>query len=328
MDFGDTSAYLEISNAIRSWNFSGIHVKHFWGLPYAVAALSRLVGISTQLAIVLACSLASLAAMILAHRLWGGWIAVFATVLSFDWWQRSFLGGSEPLFVALLFASFLAIRKDRWRWAALFAGLATITRPLGIFALIGIAVALLSQRSWHRLAWAIGIAAFVGFLYALPLRIYLHDPLATVHSYGVLQSTSYPSPFGIPFRAIIVGTRLYPAPLSNLLFTFGWIFFVLAGTVAMFATREFRNYARQHLAEAGFLTLYLLSLYTYNAPAFARGNFPRFAIPILPFVFLALQRWLPKDKRLLWYLTIVSSALAACSAIGIQNVIAGLHRAH
>jgi hypothetical protein len=324
-NFGDTAAYAQISNAIRSWDLSAVQVKHFWGLPYAAAFVSRLSGLSGEASIILICSVSSLAALILAYRLWGGWIALFSSILSFDWFQRSFLGGSEPLFVALLFGSFLAIRKQSWKLAALLASVATITRPLGIFLLAAIGITLLLRRDWRNLAWATGIGVFVGLLYIVPFRLYIHDPLATVHSYGVLQSTPYPPLFGIPFRAIIVGTLRYPAPLSNLVLSFGWIFLVLAGNLAMLVTREFRTYARAHPAEAIFVALYSLSLYCYNLPVWARGSFARFAIPILPFVFLALFRWLPKDRRLLWSLAIVCSALAACSAIGIQNVIGELH---
>jgi hypothetical protein len=53
----------------------------------------------------------------------------------------------------------------------------------------------------------------------------------------------------------------------------------------------------------------------------ARGNFARFAIPIIPFVLLALGRWIPKDRRILWALAPVTAVLAASSAIGIRNVI-------
>jgi hypothetical protein len=337
LNFGDTSAYMRIADAIRSWNFSGVQVKHFWGLPYAIALLSRLTGISSEVSILLISSIASLASLILAYRLWGGWIALLSSVLSFDWYQRSFLGGSEPLFVALLFASFVAIRKERWKLAALLASLATITRPLGIFLLVGIGIYLLVQRDWRNLAWSVPIALVIGFLYVLPLRIYLHDPLATVHSYGSTQNAAYPPLFGIPFRAIIVGTMRYPAPLTNLLLSFGWIFLVLAGNAAMLATGEFRAYARAHQPEAIFVALYSLSLYCYNLPAWARGSFARFAIPILPFVFLALSFWMSsdrlregvrermKDRRLLWGLAILCSTLSAASAIGIQNVIAELH---
>lgn len=325
-DFGDSAAYIEISTAIRSWDFSGVHVKHFWGLPYAVGVLSKLSGLSVETSLLVISSLSSLAALLLSYRLWGGWIAVFNSVLSFDWFQRAFLGGAEPLFLALLFGSFLAIRKERWYWASLLAALATTTRPLGVFLLVGIGITLLRRRQWQRLAWACGIGLSVGFLYILPLHLYLRDSLATVHSYGVLQSGPFPPLFGIPFKAIIVGTLLYPAPVSNLLLTSGWIVLVLAGNVAMFANQEFRDYAREHLPETIFLALYLLSLYAYNAPIWARSTFPRFALPILPFVLLALARWLPKDKRLLWCLAIVTPTLSACSAIGIRHVMSELHR--
>ena len=88
----------------------------------------------------------------------------------------------------------------------------------------------------------------------------------------------------------------------------------------MVSTKEFRLYARNHVAEAVFVGSYLFFLYSYNAPRLARGNFPRFAIPILPFVFLALLRWLPKDRRLLWCAVVIAAPLAALSAIGIPNI--------
>lgn len=326
MDFGDTAAYVQIAHAIRTWNFSGILVKHFWGLPYLIALLSKVTGLSEELSILIISAACSLGALVLAHRLWGGWVALFFSVLNFDWIQRSFLGGSEPLFVLFLFASFLAIRKERWQWAALLASLATITRPLGVCLLIGIGCYLLWRRAWRPLAGAVAISAVIAVLYILPLHFYLHDSLATVHSYGVMRADVYPPLFGIPFRAIIVGTLRYPAPLTNLVLSFAWIALVLAGTLAMLATKDFRGYARKHPSEVIFAALFLLSLYCYNFPVFARSNFARFSIPVLPFIFLALLRWLPKDRRLLWSAAIVASGLAACSAVGIQNVITALHQ--
>lgn len=318
--FGDAGSYMQIAHAIRTWDFSGLQVKHFWGLPYAMALLSKLTGVSEEASILAMCAASSFITVVLAYRLWGGWIAVFISTLNFCWVQSSFLGGSEPLFLALLLGSILAIRKQRWYLATFLASLATITRPLGVCLLLGIGTNLLWRRDWRRLAGAVGIGGAIGLLYMLPLKLYLHDPLATVHSYGVLQSGSFPSLFGMPFRAIIVGTFLYPSPWTNLVFTFAWILFVLAGNVAMLSTKEFRDYARGHVAETVFVGSYLLSLYSYNSPHFARGNFPRFAIPILPFVFLALLRWLPKDRRLLWCAAVIASPLAAFSAIGIRNL--------
>jgi hypothetical protein len=320
-NFGDSMAYMSIAGAIRHWDFQGVAVKHFWGLPYFAAAFSKLTGLSDRSALLAVSFASSLAAVILAYRLWGGWISAAFAIINLDWYQRTYLGGSEPLFVALLFGSFLAIRRDRWLLAVLLASLATITRPLGVFLLLGIGLTLLWRRDWKRFTIATSVALAIGVLYVIPLAHYFHDPLATVHSYVSTRAAATVPLFGIPFYAIVKGTLLYPAPLSNLILTFGWIFLVLIGIVMMLATKQCREYAREHPPEAVFAGLYLLSLYCYNYPSWARGTFPRFAIPIIPFVLLALIRWFPKDRRLLWILAPVTAILAASSAIGIRNVV-------
>jgi hypothetical protein len=102
--------------------------------------------------------------------------------------------------------------------------------------------------------------------------------------------------------------------------TWGWILFVLAGFFALVLAKNCRQNWRTRPAEMIFAVSYLIFIYTYNSPNWVRGSFPRFAIPILPFVLLALNRWLPKDRRLLWGLAVLSPVPAACSAIGIRNV--------
>jgi len=56
--------------------------------------------------------------------------------------------------------------------------------------------------------------------------------LATVNSY---HSAEWQGRwlFGFPFYAIIKGTLTEPAPLSNLVLSFGWIFLVLMAIVVM-----------------------------------------------------------------------------------------------
>jgi hypothetical protein len=144
-DFGDSSAYMTLASAIRHWDFRNVVIKQFWGLPYAMAALSTITRISDRTSLLVISAIASFVSVMLAWRLWGGWIAGFFAILNFDWLQRSYLGGSGPLFVALLFGSFLAVRKERWLIAALLASFATVVRPLGLFALVGIGVALLGS---------------------------------------------------------------------------------------------------------------------------------------------------------------------------------------
>lgn len=323
---GDSSAYMAVASAIRHWNFHGLQVKQFWGLPYAMAGLSLLTGASDRTVLMVICFASSLASVAIAYRLWGGWVSGFFAILNFDWMQRSYLGGSEPLFVALLFASFLAIRKDRWWLASLLASLATVVRPLGIFALVGIGLALLWKRDYRRLAPAVATGLAIGILYAIPLARYFHDPLATAHTYSNPQWQGGWL-FGFPFYAIIKGTLTEPAPLTNLILSFGWIFLVLFAVIVMIRSSEFRQYARAHPVEILFLIPYLWCLYTYNYPHWARGTFARFSIPVLPFVLIALYRWIPKDRRLLWALGTITSVLAAASAIGLANVPALIRRA-
>ncbi len=325
-NFGDSSAYMALASAIRHWDFHGIVIKQFWGLPYAMAALSGATGISDRTALLLISLLASFASVALAYRLWDGWVAGFFAILSFDWMQRSYLGGSEPLFVALLFGSFAAVRKERWLAAALLASLATVVRPLGVFALLGIGLTLLWKRSYRSFALATAIGAVIGALYMFPLARHFGDPLATVNSY---RSPAWQggSLFGFPFYAIIKGTLMEPPPLTNLLFSFGWILLVLVAVIAMIKTSRFREYARTHPVETIFFIPYFWTLYTYNYPHWARGNFARFAIPIIPFVLVALYRWIPKDRRLLWMVGLVTPVLAAASAIGVANVVQLVRRA-
>jgi hypothetical protein len=325
-NFGDSSAYMNVANAIRHWHFQGLVIKHFWGLPYLMAALSTVTRMSDRSALLLISLASSLAVAILAAQLWGGWVAGFFAILNFDWMQRCFLGGSEPLFMALLLAAFLAARRERWLLAALLASLATIVRPLGLFAVLGIGLTLLWRRNFLKFAQAAGIGLTIGLLYALPLARQFGDPLATVHSY-VRPEWEGGWLFGIPFWAIIRGTLIYRAPWTNLVLTFGWIFLVVAAIVAMIWRKDFRDYARSHPVEILFAVPYLWCLFSYNYPLWARGSFPRFSIPILPFVLFALYRWIPKDRRVLWAVGVASSLLAAASAIGVHNVADAVRRA-
>src|SRR5271169_997010 len=168
-DFGDSSAYMKLASAIRHWDFHGIIVKQFWGLPYAMAGFSALTRLSDRTALLALSLVPSLLAGLLARRLWDGWIAGYFAILNFDWIQRSCLGGSEPLFVCLLLGAFAAVRRERWLVASLLASLATVVRPLGFFALFGIGLWLLLKRDVRKVAAATSIGLLVGVLYALPM---------------------------------------------------------------------------------------------------------------------------------------------------------------
>jgi hypothetical protein len=323
--FGDNSAYLEVATAIRHWDFRGIDIQHFMGYPYAIALVSLVLRISLSFGLWIVAVAASFISTFVVARLFGTWVGAYFALTNFAWLQLSFLGGSEPLAVALGLGAFWSYRRGNVLLAALLASLATTVRPLMFFALVGIGMALLFRERYAKFMAALALGLAIGGLYVWPLAHYFGDPLHTLHSYtsrdygAAAVAGPHGHLFGWPFHGIIAGTMLYPAPWTNLILSYFWIVLVIVGTVAMFRG-ELREYWRANPAEAIFCGLYLLAIFCYDYLVWARGNFMRFSIPVLPFVFLALLRWLPKDRRVLWCLSALSSILAAGSAIGIRNL--------
>jgi len=93
----------------------------------------------------------------------------------------------------------------------------------------------------------------------------------------------------------------------------------------MMFSSDFLKYAKSYPNEAIFCGLYLFAIFSYDYLIWARNNFIRFCIPTLPFVFFALLPLLPKDRRVIWGLCVVSAAAAAVSAVGVKNVFPGMH---
>jgi len=326
LNYGDNGPYLRVAEAIRRWDFHSLGIQHFMGYPYVIAALSLIFRVPPIFALWLIAVISSLVSVLLVARLFGTRVAGYFALTNFAWLQLSFLGGSEPLAVALALAAFLSFRRNRVFPAALLGSISVTVRPLMIFVLVGIGVALLVQKKFASFFVALGTGLAIGALYVLPLALYFGDPLLTIHSYTTRDyggggiAGPHGHLFGWPFHGIVAGTLAYPAPWTNLLLSFFWIGLVLAGTGRMFFS-DFRQYARTHPAEAIFCAMNLLALFSYDYLLWARSNFMRFAIPVLPFVFLALARFLPKDRRFLWALSVACAVLAALSAIGIRNVI-------
>jgi hypothetical protein len=326
LDYGDNNAYLAVANAIRHWDFHGMDVQHFMGYPYSIAVVSLLFQVPTLFALWLVAVGSALLSVFFAARLFGPWAAGYFALTNFAWLQLSFLGGAEPLALALGLGALLAFRRNRIFLAALLGSLSVTVRPLMVFVLVGIGLVLLRRKKFGFFFIALGMGVAIGTAYMLPLARYFGDPLLTVHSYttrdygGGGMAGPHGHLFGWPFHGIVAGTLAYPAPWSNLLLSFFWIGLVLAGVGMMFSV-SFREYAKTHPNEAIFCGLYLLAVFSYDYLIWARTTFIRFSIPALPFVFYALLRFLPKDRRILWCLSIVSAVLAALSAIGVRNVV-------
>lgn len=326
LQYGDNDAYLNVANAILRWDFRDIVVQHFMGYPYFIAAVSLLFHLPTAFSLWLIAFFSSLLSTWLAGRLFGTVAAAYFALTNFSWLQVSFIGGSEPLAVALGLGALLAFRRDRIFLAALLGSVAVTVRPLMIFVLVGIGMVLLYRKKFRSFLVALATGLVIGGLYILPLARYFGDPLLTVHSYttrdygggGVLGPHGHL--FGWPFHGIVAGTIAYPAPWTNLVLSFFWIGLVLAGIGMMFS-QQFKQYAQDYPVEVIFCGLYLIATFSYDYLIWARSNFIRFAIPILPFVFFALLRFLPRNRWWLWVLSLACAVLSMFSAVGIRNVL-------
>jgi hypothetical protein len=163
-----------------------------------------------------------------------------------------------------------------------------------------------------------------------PLARYFADPLLTVHTYttrdygGGGVKGPHGHLFGWPFHGIVAGTIAYSAPWTNLVLSFFWIALVLLGVGMMFSNR-FRKFTKEYPQESIYCGLYLVAIFSYDYLIWARSNFIRFCVPVLPFVFFALLPVLPKSRWIFWGLCIASAVVASVSAIGLRNVLAGAH---
>jgi hypothetical protein len=61
-------------------------------------------------------------------------------------------------------------------------------------------------------------------------------------------------------------------------------------------------------AEAIFVGTYALFLFSYDASTWVFYYFPRFAIPLLPFLLLVFRDRLPRDRRILWGVALANIA--------------------
>ena len=319
--FLDNDQYLAAAQAIRHWDFRALTaVKPFWGLPYAIAGVSAGLRVSPPTALLLVSWTASLAAVELSRRLWGGWVATWCA-LNWTWVVLSGIGGSEPLFFALLVGAFLATRKERWVVAALLAALSTTVRPVGVLALVAIAFALARQRRWRALASASAVGALVGAAYFGSVWLATGSPWANLRGYA---AEDMPHAFALtyPFHQIVLrlvadfrwhGEHALPYAIRDVVRVGLW---VGASAVAIVRRRELQLDAVQ----AAFAVMYSLALVCLNV-TYVVPELQRYLIPVLPFLLLAVRPWWPQRRGWMVAAAVCSAVLAAASVIGFRNTV-------
>jgi hypothetical protein len=297
-EFPDMASYADAATAVRHWRLSGSAARQFWGYSYAAVLVSLILPGVPLMVVLLVVSTSGGVAVWLVHRLWGGWIAVYMTAVGWQWIQREAFGGSEPLFMALLLAGFLATRHEQWRRAALWSALATTVRPIGVFALGAIILAALIKRRWTDAAIGAGIATAVFALYCVPLAL-TGDAFGNIHWYA---------------PQMVGGTvwrNLFTEQVSHVrqILVSGAIVTVLVAPLVVFTNEQ-----KGRLSENLFALSASCFLVTLNCQPCAWA-FSRFAIVSIPFALVVVRRWLPRDDRVVAALSIVSALIAAAMQI-------------
>ena len=143
------------------------------GYPLAIAAVHALLPVDLPTAGFLVSNAAFLASLVLLYeltrRLFDDAMAWRAGVLLAFFPGTFYLSAiyADALFLALLLGFFLALHQERWLTAGLLVGLASVTRPPGLFLLGSLGLAMLLVLARRR---------------RLPLRAWLAAPLAAIPS--------------------------------------------------------------------------------------------------------------------------------------------------
>jgi len=309
---GDNPSYAGESAAIRGGTAQASMARHFLGYSLVAAPVAALLHISDMNALPVVSILASLAAIYLAGELWGAWAAAWFAVINLDWIQRSLLGGAEPLFVALVFACLLAARKDRWTAAATFGALSTVVRPLGIFALAAIGIVLLRRRRFGSLAAAITVSLIAGAAYLGVVHLLFGQSFGNFKWYqsmGLGHDRTF-IPFVTIFLTYAERYGEHQLTAKNLVKTLTWMTFTAGGIIAAFWRREMRESMRTVPVEWIFAAMYVVSFLFFPA-WWIEGEFPRYLAPVIPLLLIALRPWLPKDRRVIWIVGLLSVTLSA-----------------
>ena len=321
--FGDNSHYTSYSTLIRLGRFDALEVKGLMGVSYVTALLSSLTGLPDLVALLVVCGASAIAAVALAWRLWGGWTAGFFAVTSPEWVLHATFGGAETLGAALIFAAFAAMRKQRISLAGLFAALAATVRPEGILATLALGLALLYERRYRDLLVAVAIGTIVIGLYVTPLMVFLGDPLANYRGY----ERDFPELIiHLPFVAITRTLVHSPVPWTFKAQVLAWLLITTGGLVMMWRSARFRAHAGAHPIEPAFAILMAAFYYCYNSQ-WAFHEFARFTLPLLPLVYFVLLPWMPKDRRLLWGLSVAVGAFSGASTSNMRRTLSLLRRA-
>jgi hypothetical protein len=268
--------------------------------PYLARGLTGLLGLGGDTAILVIGSLLSLfcfafslallfARKGLGRQAWIGW----GGLLLFLWSPSSYIFHSfhtESLFLLLSVLGFSALGKRQWWFAALWAGLAALTRHQGVFLAVALAFgAMLQQRDWkRRLGIFAGMGIVSGLLWGLAPLLHYVEGRGWFPAMGAHQNHWFIAD-GISsyFKTFILANPIQNFRIGSLLHHLFYGLWLL-GTYWLFQ--------RGRYAEAVycFLSLAIMPLQGELVDAF------RFGAVLFPVIFILGERWERLSRAVAW----------------------------
>jgi len=226
-------AYVELWNrwdsrwfeSIATEGYVGTYVSDFEDFRYNVAffpavpvlmRLGTMVGLSTTatgMAVSFVAGLAASFALVRLTKIFGGqgkWGAIAWMVAP----TAVFLSAAytEALFAAFAFWAWVQAREGRWASTGVLAGFASLTRPNGIFLLLGLITMFLMSRPQSRTAWMRGLWLSLPVLAVMGYFAYLKGITGSWTAWNDAQRDFWQRHLVDPFTAL--------ANTYELIFTF------------------------------------------------------------------------------------------------------------
>ncbi len=200
------------------------------------------------------------------------WTAVLFCFVPARWLLSHSIGSSEPLFFCLIFAVFLAHRRQKHLWTFVCLSLAAICRPPGVLLVGTVGIFYLMERRWKLFfLLPITLLSLIG-LFAYHYVV-LGDFLASFHVHSTMgfvssatnQSSVNPYPLAI-YRFYAARPNFHSTEVYLLLYVLS-----LIGVLALWKQKQLFIFSLIYFVFVCFLFNYDLS---------------RFLLPIMPFTIL------------------------------------------
>jgi hypothetical protein len=199
-----------------------------------------------------------------------------------------------PLLAFTLVGLVLIVGKRHAVFGGILLGFAGLIRPMACFAVVGVMLALLSQRRVREMLISAACAAAIIASGAIALHLLSGDALRGVRIYHNSPRTYGGEIFALPFQSLITTPAREHVSVGFVVYIYAHVVIVLSACVLLVwrALRRSSTVGLDLLA-FGWLagnTLFQLCI----GSGWGFRHFPRFAIPAQPALFWALHPYLPR----------------------------------